>query len=154
MAKIRPTHGMPSDVSMGRQSQFMDILLIRRLVEQHAISDSEAKALYEAWKQSPPGSKVLDANRLGEKYLSSLNRKKYISQNGDKFILTEQGRKVIIEMVTNQPNAFEKDPQPPSYSEIKKKASDVRKKAQRRGRKMSFNLKEARAHDLRITKQG
>jgi len=151
MPRIRPSHDMPSDVA--KEGQFMDILLLRNIMESFSLSDAEAKALYKGWEETPPGSKVLDAMAIGEKYLPALNKKKYIERKADGFVLTERGRKVIIEMVTNQPNAFEKEPERPSYSQIKKKSAGINKRALLK-RKKAYNLKEAKQDAIRLTKQG
>ena len=152
MGRIQPTHAMPSDVAT-KKSQFMDILLIRKIMDNFTLSDSEAKALYDSWKNTNPGSKYLDANAIGEKHLSSLNKKRFIERKAEGFVLTEEGRKVIIEMVTNQPNAFDKKAQPPAYSEIKNKCAGLKKRAVLKRRK-AYNLKEAKLDAHRHTKHG
>jgi hypothetical protein len=153
MTRIQPTHTIPSGVAPPKEGQFMDILLVRRMLENYTLSDSEARVLYEAWEKTPPGSKVLDAKSIGDKYLASLNKKKYIEHRVDGFVLTEEGRKVIIEMVTNQPNAFDKKASPPSYSQIKNKSASMKKRAILK-RKKAYNLREAKKDALRITKHG
>jgi hypothetical protein len=153
MARIQPTHAIPSDVSPRKESQFMDILLVRRMLENYTLSDSEAKALYEAWEKTPPGSRYLDSSIMGDKYVASLNKKRYIERRAEGFVLTEHGRKVIIEMVTNQPNAFDKKASPPSYSQIKSRAASLNKRAVLK-RKKAYNLKEAKKDALRLTKHG
>jgi len=148
MTRIQPTHA----VAPTKEGQFMDILLVRRMIDNYMLSDSEAKVLYEAWANTPPGSKILDSKSIGDKYLSSLNKKRYIERKADGFVLTEEGRKVIIEMVTNQPNAFDRKASPPSYSQIKSKSASANKRAMKR--KKAYNLKEAKKDALRITKHG
>ncbi len=112
-------------VHMG-QSLF-DILFPKSLRIQAGLSDSEANTLYNLWKGSPAGSASLMVQAgMESSYLNGLKTKGYLTGSGASLELTEKGKKVIVEMVTHEPNAFEKHAKEVSYSGIKAKSANAR----------------------------
>lgn len=91
------------------------------------ISDAEAKVLYEAWRSSPPGEDLSIANVHAKPLVSKgLLRKKSL-QGSAQYSLTPEGRKILVEMVTNEPSRFCPDSNMPPYREIKAKAARARR---------------------------
>lgn len=112
------------------------------------ITDTEAKALYSMWKSSPPGSKTF-ACAGSEGVITPLQLKGYVSGgNNGEVALTERGRKVIIEMVTNEPNALDKKADV-TYSSIQAKAKAGKRQIQSFTKKASFNLREQSLRNMR-----
>jgi hypothetical protein len=124
---------------MNKAAQFIDIILLKKFIEQNTLSDKEASSLYDAWCKIPPGSIEIPEGGIPQKELKSLHIKGYISDEQGKTILTERGRKVIVEFVTNQPNAFARKKDNPTYNEIKHKASKRSRLAFKN--KVAFNLR-------------
>jgi hypothetical protein len=121
------------------------------------LTDDEASALYRIWNDSPPGSfKFRTPMSVDKRSLTALKSKGYITGYGDALELTERGRKVLVEMVTNEPNAFEKKSEI-SYSKIQSKKASMRpvqahvKRAAKNEteKKNVFNLKMKREADAR-----
>jgi hypothetical protein len=97
-------------------------------LRRNAVSDEEAVKLYEMWAKSPPGGEIVAARAEAK----ALEAKGLIRARGMqegtacRFALTPEGKKIIIEMVTNVPNSFQADAKLPSYSKIKSKAKRAR----------------------------
>ena len=115
-----------------------------------AIADDEATLLYNIWKASPPGSNVFaPPNGSDERKVMALKAKGFISGFGNRLEMTEKGRRIVVEMVTHEPNAFEVKQAMSSYSDIKKNGckrpvqSLLRKHAQAedKAEKPAFNLR-------------
>jgi hypothetical protein len=82
------------------------------------ITDDDASALFSAWTDSPPGGDLVVAGEVGHK----LKTKGLVKTRGGRFALTPEGRKIIVEMVTNCPNKFNVTEEMPSYRQIKARA--------------------------------
>jgi len=143
---------MPSKVQR-IDTQAYDIWVLRPMrSSSYGLTDEEANALYAMWKATPSGVKTLDP--VGdEKVIRALKSKGYLSVLGGPLELTEKGRKIIVEMVTHEPNALQKDSQMPAYSEIKgsqRRAKQtftgrVKKRADKEDEEArSFNLRRQR----------
>ena len=132
-------------MSAKKKGQFiLDIILPKDFRPAKSLpTDEEAKALYSMWKTSPTGTgrfslKDDDSRR----FLNAWKVKGLVSGISDNLELTERGRKLIVEMVTNEPNAFSSSARIPSYSEI------VRvKTAEKEGKREAFNLRRRRETD-------
>jgi hypothetical protein len=130
-------------VSAKKESQFiLDIILPRDFrPTKNLPTDDEAKALYAMWKTSPTGTGKFSLNDNDKKFLSSWKIKGLVSGIADSLELTEKGKKLIVEMVTNEPNAFTSS-LVPSYSEVTRT-----KRAGKSGKtlgKEAFNLNKER----------
>jgi DNA-binding MarR family transcriptional regulator len=96
----------------------LDILFSREA----GLTDEEARALYAMWRNSPVGARHLAAlETANSKAVNALKTKGYVAGYGDTMVLTEKGKKVIVEMVTHEPNTFNKKANDVSYSGIKAK---------------------------------
>lgn len=91
-----------------------------KLIKPIPISDQEASTLYDMWAKSPPGHNKIEANG-DEQIISSLSSKGYIRAATEGIEITDKGRAIIVEMVTNAPNALGSKPMP-TYRQIKLKA--------------------------------
>jgi len=130
-------------VSAKKESQFiLDIILPKDFrPTRNMPTDDEAKALYAMWKTSPTGTGKFSLNDADKNFLSSWKIKGLVSGIANSVELTDKGKKLIVEMVTNEPNAFSSS-MPPSYSEVTKT-----KCAEKSGKSMSkeaFNLNKER----------
>jgi hypothetical protein len=114
------------------------------------IADDEASLLYDIWKSAPPGSKVFAAPQgIDQRKVLALKAKGFIAGFGDRLELTERGRRIVVEMVTHEPNAFEVKQASMTYSEIKKNGckrpiqSLIKKHAQaeKKDERPAFNLR-------------
>lgn len=143
MPNIFPMHGFPQDAGQGSH---LNVFILRKFMDSvGGISDQEANSLYSAWKSTDPGSSKLKAG-LSESHVSSLRAKGYVTVQPDGVELTDKGRKIIIEMVTNAPNSFSKDAKDPSYTEIKRKQASRRPRETfvQKGKVAAFNLSKMR----------
>ena len=119
MAQIRSTN----DGSKDAQSIF-DILFPKSLRMQASLSDSEANLLYRLWKNSPVGTNKFAVNEESDqKIIASLKVKGFLAGFSGALEFTDKGKKIIVEMVTHQPNGFDRRATEISYSQIKAKAS-------------------------------
>jgi hypothetical protein len=114
------------------------------------LTDAEAKTLYDLWKNAPVGAKKFAINDdMDRSQITSLKTKGYLTGFGNGIELTSKGKKVIVEMVTHESNAFEKRASELSYSKIKANAnrrprqSLLRKKASKEVKDKVFNLRKA-----------
>lgn len=136
------------------QSLF-DLLKPRLKTENSYLSDEEAGMLYAMWKDAPPGSNVFPLPAGADKRMvMALKSKGMLSGYGEALEITDKGRKVIIEMVTNERNAFEKKSETISYNAIKQKAKNksrtgLRKHAGKRSETKPFNLREESLKKMR-----
>lgn len=128
----------------------LDFLLPKLYVDAAKLSDKEASTLYTIWNDSPPGSKSFNLPpNADSKTVFALKTKGYIAGFGSSIELTDKGRKILVEMVTNEPNALEKKSEI-SYSRIQEKKANLRqrqsftKKAS--SEKEGFNLKNSRTN--------
>lgn len=143
---------MPDKImSMGKhpaegQSLF-DLMFPKQMRMQAGLTDAEASFLYNSWKNSPVGSFAIPVPQEAEKMqVNALKTKGYITGFGNGMELTDKGKKIIVEMVTHEPNSFEKRAKELSYSGIKAKSANARprqallnKRASKE--KGSFNLR-------------
>jgi hypothetical protein len=126
-----------------------------KLVEA-GLSDAEAKLLYSMWREAPPGARAFSLpSGADARYATALKSKGYVVGFGDNLEITEKGRKVIVEIVTNEPNAFSKKASLAPYSQIRKKANGRPrqthvKKASAEDR--PFNLRKRSVANMRMTK--
>lgn len=142
---------MPSKITKIREMEAANAEAGKMIIEA-ALSDAEATLLYSMWKNAPPGAKAFKVPAGADnKYATGLKSKGYIVGFGDGLEITDKGRKVIVEMVTNEPNAFSKKASVP-YSQLKKKASRPKqslvKKASRES-KPAFNLRKKSVENMR-----
>lgn len=108
------------------QSLF-DLIFPKQMRVQAGLSDDEASFLYNMWKTAPVGSTSFSVPpNADKKHVSALKVKGYLSGFGASTELTEKGKKVIVEMVTAEPNSFEKQAKDVSYSSIKSKSAHGR----------------------------
>lgn len=129
------------------QSLF-DILFPKSLRIQVGLTDAEANTLYSLWKGSPAGATTFIAQAGMEgKSLNALKTKGYLAGFGDSLELTEKGKKIIVEMVTHEPNAFEKHAKDFSYSGIKAKSASSKRPRQSLLKKQAS--KEPKTFNLR-----
>jgi hypothetical protein len=128
------------------QSLF-DFIFTKQLRADAGLTDPEANAIYTLWKNSPIGTTKFSSFSCGveNKILTALKTKGYLAGFGDNVELTEKGKKVIIEMATHEPNAFEKHAKQVQYSSI------LTKKASRRGRQtfLKHASKDGKIFNLR-----
>ena len=101
------------------------------------ITDDDASALFSAWTGSPPGGDLVVAGEIGNK----LKTKGLVKVRGGRFALTPEGRKIIVEMVTNCPNKYNVTEEMPTYRQIKARAK--RRPRQSLVKKASLDLKTA-----------
>lgn len=133
-----------------KKAQIMlDIILPKHIsLDPKAPSDTEAAALYKLWKGSPPGTESFRVPPGMIEHMSSWKIKGLVDGMSDGVVLTDKGRKLIIEMVTNEPNAFAKEAEAPRYSVVKAKKSgpSARKmgKAASSSRAKPFNMRKFR----------
>jgi hypothetical protein len=106
------------------EGQFMfEIFLPREMFDQLGLNDKEADVLYKMWKDSSPGSKKYSANNADSAAIVGLKTKGYVVGSGNELEFTEKGKKIIREMVTSEPNSFDKNSKSLSYSGIKNKSA-------------------------------
>lgn len=110
------------------QSLF-DLIFPREMRIQAGLTDAEANALYTMWKNAPAGSTTFVPAESQGNIINALKTKGYVSNFGSTIELTDKGKKVIVEMVTHEPNAFEKNAQDVSYNQIKAKKNTRPKQA-------------------------
>jgi hypothetical protein len=126
-----------------KTSQFiLDIILPKtRRADPMQPTDDEAGALYSLWKNSPPGAASFSLPREQKHMLSAWKVKGLVDGMADQLRLTDRGRKLIIEMVTSEPNAFSKGTTL-SYGDIrsKKRSENERRLMTRK----AFNMKRIR----------
>jgi hypothetical protein len=147
MPKIEPVKDTSSEIERESQSLF-DIIFPKSLRYQSGLSDAEASVIYGVWKNSPVGAFVLPGD-TDKKLVNSLKIKGYLAGFGSDLELTDKGKKVIVEMVTHEPNAFEKHAKDVSYSNIRSKSASRRprqaffkKKASLEKPSKVFNLRQ------------
>lgn len=99
----------------------LDIILPKEMMDPNSPSDREAEALYTMWKSSPPGVETFSVPMEHKGLINQWKSKGLVSGFSDSLSLTDKGKSVIIEMVTSEPNAFEKSAKAPSYSQVKAK---------------------------------
>ena len=116
-----------------------------------SVSDTDASLLYDIWKAAPPGSRTFAPPQGSDPgKIMALKAKGLIAGFGDRLELTQKGRKVVVEMVTHEPNAFSKQSEM-AYSEIKRAASKrpiqslVKKQVRAAKESPPYNLKKARS---------
>jgi hypothetical protein len=136
---------------MTKEAQsLLDLILPKLYVDGAILTDTEASTLYRLWNESPTGARVFKTpSNLDSKSIFALKSKGYIAGYGESLELTDKGKKVLVEMVTNEPNAFEKKSDV-SYSKIKAKHANMRprqafvKRASLENEVKPFNLKRQR----------
>jgi hypothetical protein len=112
---------------MEKEAQlFFEIIFPRGMIENYGISDAEANLLYSLWKEASPGTTKFKQGS-DNTALVGLKSKGYIINQGDGLEITDKGKKVIREMVTNEPNSFAKAKKPVSYSEIKARTASTKR---------------------------
>jgi hypothetical protein len=101
----------------------LDLIFPKYLRQSNSISDDEARMLYAMWYGSPVGTeKFASPAEADTGIIQSLKTKGFVCGYGAELAFTEKGKKIIVEMVTNEPNALEKTGEIP-YSKLKAKAS-------------------------------
>lgn len=111
------------------------------------IDDKSADTLYNIWKHST--NNQLEINSENEN-MTKLLETGYIRKSGDIVEITDKGKNLVLEMGLGRPNSFSTEPEP-SYSDIKKRASQRNRKRVTFTKKASkeiepFNLKKARSN--------
>jgi len=125
------------------QSLF-DLLFPREMRQQAGLTDAEAGVLYTMWKTAPRGTTSFASSGYDNNLLSGLKSKGYLAGMGGALELTDKGKKIIVEMVTHEPNAFEKKGKEVSYNQIRAKKSDRPRQAFKKASKDDdkvFNLR-------------
>jgi len=137
------------------QSLF-DLIFPKEMRTQAGLSDQEASVIYNMWKLSPVGSKQFAMPpETDRKLVSALKTKGYLAGFGTGIELTEKGIKVIVEMVTHEPNSLDKQAKELPYSIVKAKVNKrpiqalVKKQASKDPEIKSFNLKRRSLQRLR-----
>ena len=133
----------------------LDIILPKNMYsDPNTPTDSEATALYSLWKESPPGGVdrfIVPAQH--KPLINAWKAKGLVHGFSDSLELTDKGRKLIIEMVTNEPNSFEKKAQMPRYSDVRAKKEALKearvKKSSINGSR-PFNMRKIRSDSKRI----
>lgn len=137
---------------MEKTSQFMfEIFLPREVFEQlSGLNDKEADVLYRLWKEAAPGSKKFSSGSGDKDAIVGLKSKGYIAGHGDELEFTDKGKKIIREMVTAEPNSFDKNSQTKSYSKIKEKSARQRTTFTKQASKAEpFNLRSEAVKKMR-----
>lgn len=136
------------------QSLF-DLIFPKDMRVQAGLTDEEASVIYGMWKNSPVGSKQFAISpEVDKKHISALKTKGYLAGFGSGIELTEKGRKVIVEMVTHEPNSLDKQAKEVAYSVVKAKVNKrpiqalVKKQASKTPETPSFNLKRVSLRKL------
>ena len=123
----------------------LDIILPNFVLDPNMPTDDEASALYEMWKRAPQGEKSFAHG--DRSMVNAWKAKGLVDGISDCLSLTDKGRKVIRDMVTNEPNSFDKTAKMPAYSNIKeaqkKRRNPVTGKVET-CRKTAFNLSRNR----------
>lgn len=133
-------------MSQKKESQgLLDFFLPKNFSVPSRLTDDEAELLYKIWKSTPNGTNTFSLpNESDTRKVTALKTKGYIAGYGDSLEFTERGKKVIVEMVTNEPNSFDKKAVHPRYNTIKAKRGrkdQTVKKASKENHK-PFNLRE------------
>ena len=104
-----------------RKAQIMlDIILPKNIrLDSSSPSDVEASALYDMWRESPPGTNAFSVPKGMLRHINAWKTKGLVEGFSNSLALTDKGRKLINEMVTSEPNSFEKKASMPKYSTIK-----------------------------------
>lgn len=139
---------MPEKIQPASAQSLFDIIFPKEARTNANLSDGEASFLYTLWKSAPTGATSFQVPpNADRKHVTALKTKGYLSGFGEGIELTDQGKKIIVEMVTHEPNSFEKHAQDVSYSGIKAKSANSRprqaflkKQASSTGPVKSFNL--------------
>lgn len=131
------------------QSLF-DIVFPKSLRVQAGLTDAEANVIYNLWKGSPAGvTQFVLPEDVDRRLVNALKVKGYLAGISSGLELTERGKKVIVEMVTHEPNSFEKHANEISYNALKNKSASrprqslVKKQASRnkKAEPKVFNLR-------------
>ena len=147
---------MPETPKVHMGQSLFDLLFPKSLRVQVGLTDIEANALYTLWKNSPAGatSFAIKAD-MDNRTLTALKTKGYLAGVGGEIELTDKGKKVIVEMVTHEPNAFSKQASEISYSGIKSKSAANKRPRQAHVKKVAsknekvFNLRKASLEKLK-----
>lgn len=134
---------------MNKLAQFMNRIM--PLLAYDVITDREARALFEMWKNAEPDSRRLSESGADASMLRALKAKGYVSGFGEAIELTEKGRTILVEMVTNEPSSFLRNSSIPPYSSIKARASQRRPRQThtKKASRDSFNLRRESMRRLR-----
>jgi hypothetical protein len=108
-----------------------------------SVDDKEASFLYGLWKESSPGTNKFKISNKDAGLISNLKKKGYISSSGDNLEFTDKAKKIIIEMVTNEPNALEKNSASLSYSKIKDKNASKKRSSNQAFLKKKASIEES-----------
>lgn len=104
---------------MDKESQNFFQLFMNQFGDSLGLTDKEADALYSMWKTSSSNTTRYSSNALPKNMVLSLKTKGYIHGGLDQFELTEKGRKLIVEMATNESSILTSSHKSRTYSEIK-----------------------------------
>lgn len=131
-----------SKKKMSKEAQVILDLIMPKLVMDHNMpTDKEASALYNLWKSSPEGTDVFSSK--DKDMVQSWKIKGLVDGMSSSLALTDKGRKLIMDMVTNEPNRFDKSAESPRYNKIKAAQKD-KKRGGKTGTKTAFNLRRSK----------
>lgn len=104
-------------------------------MKKNKITDEEATTLYKLWASSPPGQDIVAEGASVNNLITKGLLKPRSIQEGSRYALTQEGRIILIEMVTNMPSFLKVDKELPKLSSIRSRAKRERqtfvKKAER-----------------------
>jgi len=143
---------MPNDFNpnLSTGQSIFDILFPKGFLDKINLNDDEARTLYDLWKASPAGSQTLTVQgNTNRRVIDALKTKGYVAGFGEDVELTEKGKKIIVEMVTHEPNAFEKHAKEMSYSGIKAKNAENKRPKQAFFNKQASKKKQGKTFNLR-----
>lgn len=122
------------------ESQLLRIVIPMQQYDPMALTDAEADFLYAMWKGAAPGSKVFSSKGMDTGHIFRLKDKGYLQGPGQDVELTAKGKKLIIEMVTNEPNSFLK--QAGSAKDVQYREVRAKKEAAKRPRQTHTGRKK------------
>lgn len=135
---------------MKKKAQIMlDIILPKNIrMDRNSPTDNEAGALYSMWKSSPPNTQTFKVPDEYRRHINAWKSKGLVEGFSDSLFLTDKGKKLIIEMVTSEPNSFCKNASGPVYSQVKAQKEAIKNankiKGASKNKRESFNLKKER----------
>lgn len=126
---------------ISKESQYiLDIILPKNFRPSRNLpTNEEASVLFSLWKRCP-GDLVFALNENEKKFMNAWKAKGLVSGMSDSLQLTDKGKHIIVEMVTNEPNSFDKNATSKKYSDI----VEAKKTHNEKLTKKAFNLKEER----------
>lgn len=107
--------------------------------KKNRVTDDEAATLYKIWASSPPGQDIVaEGSTVNNLVTKGLIKPRGLQEgSGSRYSLTQEGRIILIEMVTNLPSVLKVDKEIPKLSKIRSRAKRARqtfvKRAEREG---------------------